>query len=87
LLGGASAKARALNFAEDLRQMRLSDGQIRREMHSLNALLNLENVADPESDAAMHFAMIDPSHPVVHDLCHLAEAASETLRHMTEARN
>ena len=79
LLGGASRARRTARLLEDLRANPEISGRVRRELRSLQELLALEHVNDPDRDEHGFFSEIDPCDPVVYDLCALTEGLSDRL--------
>ncbi|WP_232520773.1 hypothetical protein [Rhodobacter sp. CZR27] len=52
---------------------------LRRELAALLRLLALDEVDDPDGDAAGYFAAINPADPRVHENCRLTEAFREVV--------
>lgn len=77
LLGGPVAEARIHRLIDDVSLASPLTSRLEREFDALENLLSLENVRDFDSVEAERFALIDPSDPVVEDICLLLDG----LRH------
>lgn len=77
LLGGASARRRFALLVQDLAEALQPTHRIERELDALEALLSLRHLDDPDDFGASLFATIDPSDPVVADICALLDALRE----------
>ena len=77
LLGGPVAKARVHRLIDDMSLAPPLTSRLKRELGALEELLSLEKVQDFDSLEAERFALIDPSDPVVEDICLLLDG----LRH------
>ena len=82
LLGGPSAEGRARRLAGAAARAPRMSRALRREVEALHALLALENVADPDAEEEAFFAAIDPSSPLVEDLCALTDELAGLLREL-----
>ena len=82
LLGGPAAEGRARRLVGAAARAPRMSRALRREVEALHALLALEHVADPEGEEAAFFAAIDPSSPLVEDLCALTDELAGLLREL-----
>lgn len=73
LLGGARAARRTARLLDDLRREPSLNTRVRRELRALQDLLSLEHVDDPDREESGFFALLDPTDPVVYDLCMLKD--------------
>ncbi|MBP0484518.1 hypothetical protein [Sagittula salina] len=85
LLGGEPAERRTARLLRDLLHAPRLTRRLRREFVDLHRLLSLDGVEDPESLQAGCFAAIDPSSPVVEDICLLADGVRAHLVALAEA--
>lgn len=79
LLGGQPAMKRTLRLLEGIRDHHSLSRNAQREVVSLHQLLTLKNAHKAESLEAALFSEIDPSYPVVEDICELSDGL---LRHL-----
>lgn len=79
LLGGAKGAKLATEIAEELSRGGPVSRRCQRGMDNLIALLTLEHVADLRRDEAAFFATIDPSSPVVKEICLLTDMFRNAL--------
>lgn len=77
LLGGRAAEGRAQRLINDLCLVSSTSPRICRELDALEDLLGLEHVHDPNRVEAEHFASIDPTDPVVDEICLLLDGLRE----------
>jgi hypothetical protein len=77
LLGGPVAEARVHRLIDEASLASPLNSRLERELDALENLLSLENVQDFDSVEAERFALIDPSDPVVEEICLLLDG----LRH------
>ncbi|WP_051371910.1 hypothetical protein [Leisingera aquimarina] len=77
LLGGPAAEARVQRLVDDLCLTPSMTPRICRELDALEDLLSLEHVHDPDRVEAEHFALIDPTDPVVDEICLLLDGLRE----------
>lgn len=73
LLGGSAAEARVHRLIDDVSLATPLTSRMERELDALENLLSLENVQDMDSVEAERFARIDPSDPVVEEICLLLD--------------
>ncbi len=73
LLGGSVAEARVHRLIDDVSLASPLTSRLERELDALENLLSLENVQDFDSVEAERFALIDPSDPVVEEVCLLLD--------------
>lgn len=79
LLGGRRGTRLARELAEELSYGNAVSRRCRRRLDDLLALFALEHVGDPKRDEAVYFARIDPSSPVVEDICLLTDMFRDAL--------
>lgn len=79
LLGGDRAVRRVARLIEAAPHQTAMTRSFARELDWLHGLLTLRNVDDPESTEALHFAAIDPAHPVIWEICSLSEALANHI--------
>lgn len=77
LLGGPVAEARVHRLIDDLSLASPLNSRLKRELDFLEDLLSLEQVQDFDSVEAERFALIDPSDPVVEEICLLLDGLRE----------
>lgn len=73
LLSGPIAEARVHRLIDDVSLASPLTSRLQRELDVLEDLLSLENVQDLDSVEAECFALIDPSDPVVEEICLLLD--------------
>ncbi len=73
LLGGYEAARNVGHIAEALERQVPISRRTKRRLEDLLDLLRLENVGDPDRVEMGHFAVIDPSDPVVAEICLLTD--------------
>lgn len=84
LLGGRPAVRRTARLLEELVDAPRLTRRRRREIVELHRLLSLDRVNDPEGLEAACFAEIDPSSPVVEEICELTDAMRSHLVALAE---
>ncbi len=82
LLGGYEAAKKVGHLADALEQQTLLSGQAKRYLGDLLDLLRLEHVGDPDRPEMEYFAAIDPSDPVVEEICVLTDELSQAVDKM-----
>ena len=82
LLGGPRAEGRTRRLVNTAACAPRLSPALLRELQALHRLLALEDVADPEGEEAAFFAAIDPSSPLVEDLCALTDELAGLLREL-----
>ncbi len=86
LLGGYKAAQQVMSLAEALASGASPSRLTRRRIFELLDLLALENVGVPERVDMGFFAIIDPSDPVVEEICLLADGLSDAIGIWQRAR-
>ena len=85
LLGGAPARRRTSRLLLDIMSADHLTARIQREIVALRALLRLENVDNDTCRESGFFAMINPSDPVVEQICLLTDQLDHALRQIAAA--
>lgn len=85
LLGGQQAIRRTSRLLEEIIDVPRLNKRLRREIIRLHRLLALDNVDDAESAEAACFASIDPTSPIVEEICVLTDALRSHLYALAES--
>lgn len=85
LLGDQQAVRRTSRLLEGIIDAPRLTRHLRREIVSLHRLLALDNVDDSQSVEAACFASIDPSSPIVEEICELTDALRSQLYSLAES--
>lgn len=86
VLGGMPALNRAQRLIDDLRTSQVVTRRLEFELVALHKLLTLQYLDDPDSIEAACFAELDPSSPIVEDICLLTDQYTDALRDFDEGR-
>lgn len=87
LLGGAKAECRTLDLLDCVgADLPLLSRRTERLLVALHELLTLQHVGDRDRVEGDFFAMIDPSKPVVEEICLLADGLLEQMRNYAAVR-
>lgn len=87
LLGGAPALRRVQSLFDDLSLNKSLTRLAKRNLVELHKVLSLHYVSDPERLECSLFAEIDPSDPVVEDICCLTDGLLDHMRAIDAASN
>jgi hypothetical protein len=87
LLGGQPAARRTARLIDELVEAPRLNSRLRRELVELHRLLALERVDDPDSLEAARFAEIDPSSPIVEEICVLTDTLRAHLLALANAED
>lgn len=79
LLAGRKGAKLAASIVEDLSDAKCVSRRCRRDLKNLLDILALENVDDPDREEAACFAAIDPSLPVIEEICLLTDGLRDAL--------
>lgn len=79
LLGGEPAYRRSRDLIEMVGESHRLTRRMRQRLVDLHALLTLKNVGDSDRVETACFAEIDPSDPLVEDICLLADMLYDVL--------
>ena len=79
LLGGRGAVRRTAEAIEGVSTSAVLTRRLREHVRELYRLLSLQNVDVADSVEAAHFAQIDPSSPVIQEICLLTDELAEHL--------
>lgn len=82
LIGGATALTRCQKLFEDLRQTSVLSRRLKRELCSLHMCISLQSDFPSDCDEYDFFLEIDPSDPIVEDICLLSDALFELLEYL-----
>ncbi|WP_281969168.1 hypothetical protein [Roseovarius nanhaiticus] len=82
LLGGYEAARNVGRLAEDLERQAPISRRTKRLLEDLLDLLQLKNVSDPDRVEMGYFAVIDPSDPVVEEICILTDGLAQVIDEM-----
>ena len=85
LLGGADAAVLVDELTDALTREPVASPRTMALLQELDDLLSLENVDDPDRVECGHFAEIDPSDPIVEEICLLTDGLHNAL-HAQRAR-
>jgi hypothetical protein len=86
LLGGQKGGRLVLDLIDDLQRNPAVSRRGLRLAHRILDLLQLEHVEDPDRDEGGYFAAIDPSDPVVTEICVLSDGFAAALRALEAQR-
>lgn len=80
LLGGGRGARLVSDLTDDLQRNPALSRRGMRLAQQILDLLQLEHVGDPDREEAGYFAAIDPSDPVVAEICLLCDSFATTLQ-------